>query len=209
MWNRVDIELGVPTSDMTTGKAGPLSVTDWIVLGLLVEEPRHGFAAARELKAGQPLGQIWTVQRPLVYRAFERLEAFTLIEPTHTERGDNGPQRTVFRATRAGRRRFAQWLDQVVDHPRDTRAELLAKLVFLARAARPRAPLARRQLDHFQPMTAGLQRAVDNAVATDRLIAQWRLQTLHAINSTLTAVVDEERVDEEWTDEERVNGEQP
>jgi DNA-binding PadR family transcriptional regulator len=167
-----------------------LSLTDRIVLGLVVEQARHGFAAARELTAAEPLGQIWTVHRPLVYRAFDHLHAVGLIEPARTEPGDQGPRRTVFRATPAGRRRFRSWLDQVVDHPRDARTELLVKFVFLTRRGEPLAPLARRQLAHFSPVAQGLEQTVRDAVGAEHLIALWRLETIRAINRALEAVAE-------------------
>ena len=179
---------------MVQARTSPQTLTDWVVLGLVIEEPRHGFSAARELKADEPLGKVWTVHRPLVYRSFEHLHAAGLIEPTRVEPGDQGPQRTVFGATRTGREQFARWLDEVVEHPRDARAELLAKFVFLARRDEPLAPLARRQLAQFAPVIAGLERAVDDAVGTDRLIALWRLETVRTINSTLDALASEEIV---------------
>ena len=46
-------------------------LTDWVVLALVVEQPRHGFALARELAADGALGEVWTVPRPLVYRAID------------------------------------------------------------------------------------------------------------------------------------------
>jgi DNA-binding PadR family transcriptional regulator len=168
-----------------------MTLTDRVVLGLVVEEPRHGFAVARELAADASLGKVWTVHRPLVYRAFEHLHAAGLVAPTHVEPGDQGPQRTVFRATRVGRAQFHRWLDAVVEHPRDARVELLAKFVFLARRGSPLAPLAQRQLTHFAPTAEGLERAVSHAVGTDRLIALWRLETIRTINNTLNAVANE------------------
>ena len=179
---------------MVQAKTLPQTLTDWFVLGLVTEDRRHGFSAARELRAEEPLGKVWTVHRPLVYRAFEHLHAAGLIEPTHVEPGDQGPQRTVFRATRAGRECFGRWLDDVVEHPRDARAELLAKFVFLARRGQPLAPLAKRQLEQFEPVTQGLERAAGDAVGTDRLITRWRLETVRTINSTLDAFASEEIV---------------
>ena len=167
----------------------PLSLTDWLVLGLVVEEPRHGFALARELQADAVLGQVWSVHRPLVYRAVEHLGGLGLIEPTRTEPGEQGPRRVVYRATPAGRRRFRAWLARPVDHPRDARTELLAKLVFLGRRGESLAPLARAQLERFGPVATGLASALDDATGPERLIARWRLETIEATNATLRAVV--------------------
>src|SRR5262245_66167198 len=82
-----------------------MSLTDWVVLAVIAEEPRHGFSVARELAPDATIGQVWTVRRPLVYRAIEYLGADGLIEATRTEPGTQGPHRTVYRATRSGKAR--------------------------------------------------------------------------------------------------------
>ena len=51
----------------------------------------------------------------------EHLADLALIEPTRTERADQGPNRTVYRATRTGRTWIRRWLETPVDHPRDVR----------------------------------------------------------------------------------------
>ena len=54
---------------MAASEVPGLSITEWVVLGLLAEAPAHGFALARELSRDTTLGQVWTVPRALVYRA--------------------------------------------------------------------------------------------------------------------------------------------
>jgi PadR family transcriptional regulator AphA len=169
-------------------KSGTLSLTDWVVLGLVAEEPRHGFAVAREVGPDAAIGQVWTVPRPLVYRAIEHLRAQGLVEPVRTEAGTQGPHRTVYRATRAGRARLARWLDQPVDHPREVRTELLVKFILLARRDRPLAGLARRQLDRFAPMTDGLERSARDSTGAERVVARWRVESIGAIRRTLEAI---------------------
>jgi PadR family transcriptional regulator AphA len=170
------------------------SLTEWVVLALVAEEPRHGFAVARELAADAALGEVWTVARPLVYRAIDHLRDAGLVVPVRTEAGTQGPHRTVYRATRSGSSRLARWLDQPVTHPRDVRTELLLKLVLRARRGRALAPLARRQLEQFAAVTVGLEQRAATATGADRVVARWRAESIGAIRRTLDAVVaDEER----------------
>jgi PadR family transcriptional regulator AphA len=169
-----------------------MSLTDWIVLAVLAEDPRHGFSVARELAPDAPIGQVWTVRRPLVYRSLEYLVGDGLIEASRMEPGTQGPHRTVYRATRAGRSRLTRWLDEPVDHPRDVRAELLAKFVLRARRGDALTPLAERQLEWFAPVTEGLSRAARRAVGPDRVVARWRLESTRAIARTLDAIVADE-----------------
>ncbi|MGI9596526.1 MAG: PadR family transcriptional regulator [Acidimicrobiales bacterium] len=112
------------------------SLNEWVVLALLAEEPAHGFALARELAADSDLGRILTVRRPLVYRALDRLAAADLAEPTQVERGDAGPNRTVFRTTPSGSTDLERWLATPVTHVRELRVEFLLKLRLLERRGR-------------------------------------------------------------------------
>ena len=95
-----------------------LSLTEWAVLTALTERPAHPFAVARLLAEDGELGRVLTVRRPLVYRAFARLEATGLCRADHTEPGEGGPERTVYRATTRGRRLIAKWLSQPVTRTR-------------------------------------------------------------------------------------------
>jgi PadR family transcriptional regulator AphA len=169
-----------------------MSLTDWVVLGVIAEEPRHGFSVARELAPDAPTGQVWTVRRPLVYRAIEYLLADCLIEAMRTEPGTQGPHRTVYRATRRGKARLTRWLAEPVDHPREVRSELLVKFVLRARRAEPLTPLAVRQLELFAPVADGLARAARKATGADRVVARWRLESTRAITRTLEAIVADE-----------------
>ena len=166
-----------------------LSLTDWVVLALVAEAPRHGFAVAKEVAADAALGEVWTVPRPLVYRAIDHLRGVGLLEPVRTEAGAKGPHRTVYRVTRSGSARLGRWLDQPVAHPRDVRTELLVKLMLRSRRGRPLAPLAQRQLDRFAPMTDGLEQRARAADGADRVVARWRLESIAAIRRTLEAIV--------------------
>ncbi len=177
---------------MPSREPSPLSLNDLVVLCLFVERPQHGFAVARELRPEASIGQVWTVHRPLVYRAIDHLVAAELIEPARREPGEQGPSRIVYRATRRGRDRARHWLTRPVAHPRDARAELLVKFMLLARADRPLAPLARAQLDRFQPMLEGLDALAARNEGPARLVAWWRVESLRAITSVLRRIADEE-----------------
>ena len=175
----------------TSGVPG-MSLTDWVVLAVIAEEPRHGFSVARELSPDAAIGQVWTVRRPLVYRSLEYLAGDRSIKASRTEPGTQGPHRTVYGVTRAGRNRLAWWLAQPVEHPREVRSELLVKFVLRARRGEPMTPLAVRQLELFAPVADGLARAARSATGADRVVARWRLESTRAITRTLEAIVADE-----------------
>ena len=170
-----------------------LSLTDWLVLALLCEEPRHGFAVARELAADSELGGIWTVRRPLVYRSLDHLVDEGLVEARAVEPGRQGPHRTVMAPTRSGRARVARWLDQPVSHPRDVRTTLLAKLALRARRGRDLSSLARAQLQAFDAVRGGVEEKHRTSDGVDRLTLQWRVSANGAIVEFLESVIDDER----------------
>ena len=75
-----------------------LSLGEHAVLTLLAEQPRHGWAIVRELAPSGEIGRIWSLSRPLAYRAIDSLQARRLVRAVGTEPGD-GPRRTILTAT--------------------------------------------------------------------------------------------------------------
>jgi PadR family transcriptional regulator AphA len=155
-----------------------LSLTEWAVLGVLATAPAHGFAVARQLEAPSPVGRVWTVPRPLVYRALGRLEDQALIRPHATEPGAGGPQRTVYRIGRRGRTALDRWLHTPVDHLRDVRSELLLKLVLCERHGVDPRPLVVNQQDIFRSHLAALDIPDDGPVDP---VDRWRHESAQAV----------------------------
>lgn len=117
------------------------------MLGLLAEQPQHGFAMAKELGVDGGLGRIYTVRRSQVYRALDRMVTAGLAEPMSKEPGDGGPARLIHRITGEGGSALDRWLAEPVPHIRDLRIEFMLKLAFLTRRGVSPAPLVRLQLD--------------------------------------------------------------
>jgi len=139
------------------------------VLAVLAERPAHPFAVARLLAQDGELGRVLTVRRPLVYRAAERLAAAGLCRPDHTEPGAGGPERTVYRATPAGRRALAKWLAEPVTRVRDLRLEFLLKVRLIRRAGGSPLALVRAQQAALAPRLDALSAGVE-----DDEVALWR-----------------------------------
>lgn len=165
-----------------------LSAGEWAVLALVAEQPRHGFAIARLLAPDGDVGMIWTMRRPLVYRALEILEADGLIETSATEQ-DKGPRRTVLAATRRGRLAAERWLDTPVEHVRDARSELMLKLLFLERSRRDRRPLLEAQLERLVPLESSLKKRVAGTEGFERTLALWRLESTRALLRVLRTLL--------------------
>ncbi len=159
-------ETGSFGPDTLIGPMEPLrlSVTEYAVLGILAEEPSHGFAIARELGPGGEIGRLYTVRRPLVYRALDRLVDLGFARPVSTEKGDGGPNRVIHRVTPRGRRQLGRWLSQPVEHVRDLRIEFLLKLALLRRKGQSPIELIRAQRAALAPKLSALDDLSDGQV---------------------------------------------
>src|SRR6188472_2656421 len=140
-----------------------LTAGEWAALALLAEQPSHGFAVARAMAPDGEVGQVWSVRRPLVYRAIETLTVRDLVRPRATVASSTGPQRTVLEATPSGRRALTRWLREPVVHVRDARSLLLLKLLFLSRRGSDPGPLLGAQREQFAALADRLSAALANA----------------------------------------------
>lgn len=141
---------------MTTPR---LSTTEYAVLGVLAEGPSHGFAISKQLDSTAELGRVFTVRRPLVYRALDRLVETGYAQAISTEKGDAGPNRVIHRITRPGRRRLNQWLKEPALHVRDLRIEFLLKLTLIRRSGNSPLDLIRDQRTALDPTLTALDEA--------------------------------------------------
>jgi PadR family transcriptional regulator AphA len=171
-----------------------LSLTEWAVLAITVEGPTHGFAIAKELAQDADVGRIWTVPRPLVYRALATLEQNELLEPLGPEAGERGPRRTRIRATRRGKTAVDRWLDAPVPHVRDLRTRLLLQLRLLDRRGLDVRPLAAAQLEELSPILDALNDKTNSSSGFDRLLASWRYESAQAAARVLEGVLAEQSV---------------
>ena len=171
------------------------SLPEWGALGLLCEEPRHGWAVANELAPGGELGRVFSCTRPLVYRALGQLREAGLVEVRGTATSDTGPERTTLAATRRGRTAFARWRDAPVEHVRDLRSELMLKLLFHERASRDPSHLLRAQAASLGEAELALERQARSAADFEHTLVLWRLSVVRAALSFVEALLDRRTVE--------------
>ena len=143
----------------------PLSLAEHVCLALVVEGVAHGWAIGSLLAPDGELGRVWSVSRPLTYRAIDVVVARGLLDRAGVEAG-RGRDRQVLAPTAAGRRETRVWLDRPVAHLRDLRSELLLKLTLRRRRGLPVSPL----------LEAQLVKRHDG----DDLTARWRAESARA-----------------------------
>ena len=166
-------------------------------LTLVVQGVSHGWAIGSLLTADGELGRVFTLSRPLTYRAIDGLVTQRLVrrkEPTGGTR-----DRATLTATAAGRRVAAAWLDTPVSHVRDVRIELMLKLLLRERAGLPVAPLAAAQLEALpfeRLLDAHGHDAHDAHDAQDGdegdLVDLWRREHARSVQAFLLALVERE-----------------
>jgi DNA-binding PadR family transcriptional regulator len=164
-----------------------LSCGEWAILGLVSEQPRHGFALARLMAPEGEIGRVWALPKPLVYRALATLEERGLVTPVAEEPGDRGPHRTLHAATPRGIEVLGAWLAAPVDHLREVRSLLMLKLALMARSGRPVGGLLAAQRERMQPLLAALEARVAAAADFERTLLTWRLETARAVIRFLDA----------------------
>ena len=164
-----------------------LSLAEWVVLGVICEQPTHGFAIAQLTAPDGELGRAWQVPRPIVYRALGRLASAGLIAAEGVEPGQC-PQRTIYAATAAGRDAAGRWLQTPVGHVREVRSHLLMKLALLHRAGLDPADLLRRQQDTLAPIAQAIRESRGEPEGFDATLLAWRRASAEAAISFLADI---------------------
>jgi DNA-binding PadR family transcriptional regulator len=100
------------------------------VLGLLSEEPLHGYEVKSRFEA--MLGGSWEVNIGQVYATLQRLERDGMVEAVG-ERGDRG--RLAYRLSDEGRAALDDWLAEPDLGPQQLRDEIYVKLLLAGRLA--------------------------------------------------------------------------
>lgn len=168
-----------------------LSLAEWLVLCLVCEEPRHGFAIARLLDSGGSMGRIWRVPKPVVYRALARLEQLDLVRSSRAQPSSQGPAKSPVDATEAGRALAVAWLSRPASHNRDVRSELLVKLALLDRSGGNPGELLDAQRQQLDPVARALRDRLATSCGFDRTLALWRCETMNATLRFLDAMAEQ------------------
>jgi PadR family transcriptional regulator AphA len=166
-------------------EAPRLPLAEAVCLAVVAEGPTHGWQIGTLLAPDGELGRIWSLSRPLTYRALEQLTEKQLVRRTSTD-ASSGRERQLIRATAAGRRAATAWLDEPVEHLRDVRTELLLKLELRRRAGLDVARLLAAQRDRFADTIAAL---TEGGAPTD-LVSLWRRESARAVRRFLDAALD-------------------
>jgi molybdopterin-binding protein len=161
---------------------GPRSLAEDVCLVLVAQGASHGWAVGTLLAPDGEIGRIWSLSRPLTYRALEQLADKGLLK-RKGEAKATGRERQVLSVTPRGKRVAAEWLAAPVEHLREVRTDLLLKLALRERAG----------LDVEELLTAQ-ERAFDDRITSlttgtpaPDLVTLWRRESARAVRRFLTA----------------------
>ncbi len=168
-----------------SSSAATLTLAEGACLGLVAAGHRHGWALVRDLARDGELGAVWTLSRPLTYRAIDRLAERGCLTRSGREPGV-GPERIVLSITASGRRALAEWLATPVTHLRDVRTEFLVKLSLAGRLDVDRLAMIRAQEMVLRPIIAAVASPAeldknDEAAGNDDLVQLWRVESSRAV----------------------------
>ena len=158
----------------------PAPFAEMVCLTLISQRVSHGWALGSMLGPDGEIGRIWSLSRPLTYRAIDGLVDKGLVERAGHVAG-RGRERTIVTVTASGRRAARRWLDTPVEHLRDVRTELLVKLHIRQRAGLDNAVFLTAQQERLSP-------TIDSLTSTDRdddLVDLWRRESARAVRRFL------------------------
>ena len=161
-----------------------LSLGERVCLALIDAGVNHGWAIGTELARDSELGRVWSLSRPLTYRALELLTTKNLIRRDGHSTGQ-GRERVMLSCSPTGRRLVRAWLDAPVEHLREVRTELLLKLVLRRRRGDASDSLLTAQYEAFGEHFDVLTTVGPGAEVVDL----WRRESARAIRRFLEAAL--------------------
>lgn len=151
-----------------------------VVLALIVQQPRHGWALHEELAPTGEIGRAWTLSRQLVYRAIDTLEADGLVKRAQPKDG-GGADKVIISPTAKGKSHITAWLNQPVEHLRDVRTELVVKIMLRERSGLPATTFLQQQRDALTPVLQSIESS-----PSDTPVNMWRRESASAVKRFLT-----------------------
>jgi len=132
--------------------------SEFALLGLLLDGPKHGYELARRFSPETPLGDICPLEMSMLYALLKKQEKAGYIEAQLESQGTRPPKRT-FHLTDLGRAAFMDWVRAPVARTPEIRLDFLVKLYFARQLGSDDVgALIGRQIEVCRSLLEGLQR---------------------------------------------------
>jgi DNA-binding PadR family transcriptional regulator len=171
-------------------------VLELAILGLLKEQPMHGYQLSREL--AQQLGGLWRVSYGSLYPTLRRLERDGSVEQVPAEASGKGRRKLVYRITPAGEALFLRLLEEPPQEGQAEDARFRVRLAFfryLPPETRIRL-LDRRRAglqERLERLTAAIGAAADNDDDYQRALMDHGRAATEADIAWLNGLIQQER----------------
>jgi len=145
---------------------------EYILLGLILEEPAHGYALYEKLRSTAELSLIWQVKRSKLYYLLDKLETDELLVSSITSQSPYH-DRKVYQITNQGIETLEKWMYSPVLSSRYVRLAFLSKLFFVLRQNKElAADLVTKQIEVCQGWLDNLIRQHKNLEKTEYINSQ-------------------------------------
>ncbi len=140
---------------------------DEVVLGLLAEQPCHGYQLLAHFRESA-LGPIWKLSTSHLYTILKRLERRGEINGRETG-GEHAPIRTEYWLTTTGKKRLRRWLSEQNPSPstRHIRTAFLSRLYVAQLIGEPVEPIVeaqKRSCQSYQRALLAMQQQTDLSI---------------------------------------------
>ena len=164
----------------------PSLTLEYILLGLLKDNPDHGYALFEKVQNTPELSLIWQVKRSKLYYLLDKLAGEGLLSSSVLTQEDY-PDRKIYQLTEEGRVVFKEWLTSPVLSSRYMRIAFLSKLYFaLQRDGKEALGLIEAQREICQGWLKNLQREHDQVEEGDFISQQVYLFRIGQIKATIS-----------------------
>ena len=157
---------------------------EYALIGLLRQQPMHGYELHQQLVQRSNLGSVWHVKQSMLYAILSRLEDEGLVWASVEEQGLRPPRR-LLHVTPHGEAAFHAWMARPVESGRSFRLEFLAKLYFARQEGSASVGrLVECQQASLTEQVGRLRSALDalaTSVGFDRLVLLFRVGQLEAM----------------------------
>lgn len=158
---------------------------EYILLGLIKEQPAHGYALYDRLRNTSELSLIWQVKRSKLYYLLDKLETEGLLSVSVSSQGPY-PDRKVYQLTSRGKKTLESWMNSPVMSSRYIRLAFLSKIYFLLKENEEgTAELIDQQVKICQGWLQNLQRQQQSLELDDFINSQVFLFRIGQINAML------------------------
>ncbi len=164
-------------------KPAGLQSLDFVLLGMLAQQPRHGYDLHKELSSLEGLGLVWHIKQAQLYALLDKLEIqghLTSVPVTSISH----PPRKEYHLTTSGLKVFKAWMLSPVEHGREIRQDFLAKFYFARlygeETARQVIEAQRKVLDEIQARMETEGNALPTSQYYEKQVYQFRKKQIQA-----------------------------